>query len=456
MKVLLIQPNSVTARGILTPPLALLFVGEIARLHGHEVRILDRNVDFNTRNFIKKFKPDVVGISVFTGPLVKDAITISTFIKEELGDETKVIWGGIHPSLLPEETVSNSYIDAVVIGEGELTFVELLAALEKRSNLSEVKGICYKENGRIITTPERGFLDLDTMPLTNWSLINAKRYLDLEIVMVTSRGCPYNCYFCYNQAFNKRKWRAQSAERVLDEIRRVESLTSNRHLKFHDDNFTVNKERVIKILKGLSKNYSLYIETRPEHVDKDFLDALKKFRKVWLFIGVETGSEVLLKSMNKMITLEVVRKAFKLIQPYKNIFTTASVILGLPGETYEESLATVAFVKSLKPTWITYCGYTPYPGSYYYDSLIAQGVLKVPHDTLAWASYTTPEIGRLYSQGSTISKAWKRELRKLNFQSWVDVFINILLKRDFHKIYRFCKDKVLRFPLRCLSVLGRD
>ncbi|GAG21490.1 unnamed protein product, partial [marine sediment metagenome] len=257
----------------------------------------------------------------------------------------------------------NNFVDVVVIGEGEITFAELLSALENRRPLKDVRGICYKENGKIIKTEGRQFLDLDKMPFINWDLINAKKYLDLEIVMVTSRGCPYNCYFCYNQEFNKRRWRAQSAERVLEEVKRIEKITNNRNLKFHDDNFTVDKERVIKILKGLSKEYSLYIEARPDHIEKDFLDALKKFGKVWLFIGVESGSEALLKSMNKMVTTDIIRKAFKLTSSYGNILTTASVILGLPDETHREGLQTIAFVKSLNPTWITYCLYTPYPGS---------------------------------------------------------------------------------------------
>ena len=210
MKTILLQPNSITSRGILTAPLALLFIGEMARSHGHEVKIIDRNIDYSTKKFIKKFRPDVVGVSVFTGPLIKDAVSISKFVKKEFADETKVVWGGMHPSLLPEQTISNSFVDVVVIGEGEVTFAELLNSLESRKPLKDVKGICYKENGKIVKTAERKFVDLDRMPFTNWGLVNAKKYLDLEIVMVTSRGCPYNCYFCYNQEFNRRRWRAQT------------------------------------------------------------------------------------------------------------------------------------------------------------------------------------------------------------------------------------------------------
>lgn len=455
MKTILLQPNSMSSRGILTAPLALLFIGEVARNQGHQVKIIDRNIDYFTKKFIKKFKPDVVGISVFTGPLIKDAVSISKFVKKEFAGETKVVWGGMHPSLLPEQTISNSFVDVVVIGEGEITFAELLNSLESGKPLKDVKGICYKENGKIVKTAEREFLDLDKMPFTNWELINAKKCLDLETVMVTSRGCPYNCHFCYNQQFNKRRWRAQSAERVLEEIKRVERISNNRHLKFHDDNFTVDKERVIKILKGLSKEYSLYIEARPERIEKDFLDALKKFRKVWLFVGVESASDTLLKSMNKMLTTDTIRKAFKLISPYKNIFTTASVILGLPDETYQESLQTVAFVKSLKPTWITYCLFTCYAGTYYYNDLVKRGLLKVPSTTLEWAYYT-PDIGQISLKVTNLSRSRSRQLKKINFESWMQVFFNIVLKGDLHKVYRFFKDKIIRLPLKIFSILGMD
>jgi radical SAM superfamily enzyme YgiQ (UPF0313 family) len=456
MKILLIQPKSGSQRGILTPPLALLFVGEAARQAGHEVKIVDRNIEFFSKKFIKKFKPDVVGVSVFTGPLIKDAVEISKFIKRELGSGTKIVWGGIHPSLLPEQTISNDFIDFLVIGEGEVTFVELLDALENKKKLSEVKGICYKENGKIIRTPDREFIrNLDILPFINWSLIRAKKYLDLEIVLVTSRGCPYNCYFCYNQEYNRRMWRSPSAERVLEEIKRLEKITKNRHLKFHDDNFTVNRKRFFEIMKGLSKDYSLYIETRAEYVNEEFLEALKKFRKVWLFIDVESGSERLLRKMNKNISLDKVKEAFTLTRKYKNIFTTASVILGLPSETYEESIQTIKFVKSLKPDWITYCLFTPYPGSYFYNELVEHGELKPPSSTLEWASYT-PDIQISDLRITNLSKLSNKELKKINLESWIKVFINIILKGDFHKIYRFMKNAVLTFPSRFFSIFGLD
>ncbi len=456
MKALLIQPNSITSRGILTPPLALLFVAEAARLRGHEVKIVDRNVDFFTKRLIKEFKPDVVGISVFTGPLIKDAISISRFIKKELGDRTKIVWGGIHPSLLPDETVSNDFVDIIVIGEGEETFADLLDALRDKKDLKNIPGLCLKDDGKIIRTPERAFIDnLDSLPLINWDLINAKKYLDLEVVLVSSRGCPYNCNFCYNQEFNKRRWRAQSAGRVLEEIKRVEKITKNKHLKFHDDNFTVDKKRVIKIMEGLTSDHSLYIEARPEHIDKELLDSLKKFKKVWIFIGVESGSEALLKKMNKMVEIETIKKAFELIDNYKNILTTASVILGLPNETAEESLKTVEFAKSLKPSWITFCIFTPYPGSFYFKDLTEKKIITAPSTTIEWADYT-PDILKSNLDNTNFSKLSKRELKKIEFESWRKVFIEIVLKGDLHKVYRFFKDKWFRLPLKVLGFFGLD
>ncbi|MBI4335569.1 MAG: B12-binding domain-containing radical SAM protein [Candidatus Omnitrophica bacterium] len=455
MKVILIQPNSMTSRGILTLPLALLSVGEAARQKGHEVKILDRNVDCFTKDAIKKFKPDVVGFSVFTGPLIKDAILISRFVKKELGNKVKVVWGGIHPSLLPEETVSNDFVDIAVIGEGEATFAELLDSLENRKPLQQVKGICYKENNGILKTAGREFADLDALPFINWGLIDAKRYLDLEIVLVTSRGCPYNCYFCYNMEFNGRRWRAQSAERVLEEIRRVERKTRNRFLKFHDDNFTVDKERTIRILEGLSSDYSLYIESRPERIDKEFLEALKRFNKVWLFIGVESGSEALLKSMNKMVAIDTIRNAFRLIRHYNNILTTASVILGLPGETYEDSLKTIRFAKSLNPSWITYCLFTPYPGSHYYNDLVKRNMLRAPSETAEWAGYT-PDIGKIDFKSGNLSKLYRLELKKINLQSWAQAFFNVVIRGDIRKLYRFFKDKLIRAPLMFCHALNMD
>jgi radical SAM superfamily enzyme YgiQ (UPF0313 family) len=439
MKILLVQPNTSTFRGTLCPPLGLMFVASVVREAGHKVKIVDRNIDFFSLSIIKKFDPDIAGITAFTGPMIKDGIRVSKMIKQIFGQDFPIVWGGIHPTLLPEQTISAPYIDYIVCGEGEYGFLELVEALENNRPLQDVKGIGYKKDGKVIITEERPFIkDLDELPPMPWDLVRAKCYLNLEIVLVTSRGCPHNCAFCYNQRFNRQQWRGWSAKRTLEEIRRIEKLTKNRHLKFHDDNFTANRRRFYEIMDGLSSEYSLYIETRAEYVTEEFLSYLKRFRKVWLFIGVESGSSRLLHKMNKSVTHEEIRRAFKLCQEKRNIFTCASVILGLPTETKRELDMTIKFAKELKPDWITYCLFTPYPGSNFYKELINQG-FNPPDSLEKWSGYT-PDIAKADISSFNITMIDPSFLKRLNRQSWLEVFLKMIKRGDIHKIYRRFKD----------------
>lgn len=452
MRILLIQPNTSTLRGTTCPPLGLMFVAAVVRQAGHEVKIIDRNIDYFPLYKTKRFKPDLVGISSFTGPMILDAIRVSKRIKEIFGDEFPVVWGGIHPSLLPEQTLENPYIDFIVRGEGEHTFLELVEAIEQGKELEGIKGIGYKKNGRIILNEERPFIEnLDELPLLPWDIVRAEKYFAIEVVIVTSRGCPHNCAFCYNQKFNKRRWRAWSAERTLTEIAKIEEITSNRRLKFHDDNFTVNKKRFYKIMEGLSSEYTLYLEARAEHIDEEFLSRLDKFRRVWLFIGVESGSKRLLEKMNKGTTHDHIRNAYRLCRAKKNIFTTTSVILGLPTETPKELQMTLELVEELCSDWATYCLYTPYPGNRFYEEIIAGGAFRPPESLMEWANFT-PDIGKTDFSKITHSKVDQAFLKKLNRKSWIEVMTNMAKRGDLHKVYRRLIDST-PFLTRTLNLL---
>lgn len=452
MRVLLIQPFSTTVEGYFIPPFALLSVGESARQSGHTVKIIDRNIEYFTKKAIKDFNPDVVGISVFTGPMINDAIAVSRYVRETFGNRVKIVWGGIHPTLLPDQTIRNDFIDFLVIGEGEYTLVELLNVIEKNSDPRGVRGICFMENGGMVKTDCREFIkNLDVLPFVNWDLIKARKYFDHEIILLTSRGCPFDCNFCYNQEYNKRTWRGRSAAKVLAEMRRVEKITRSSSLMFFDDNFMANRERFLEIAGGLSRRYSLFIETRINYINKITMDALSKFKAVYMFVGIESGTDRMLKKMNKQITLAQIRDTFSLLKQYPNIHTTASVILGLPSETPEETLQSVRFVKTLKPSWISYFVYTPYPGSLFYKELAASGQFIPPSNTAGWAKLS-PDILNL-------SGLAKKELRQTNAEVWLKSMQNVfwkVAKGDFRRIHGVIVNSFHRRAVAVLKKLGFD
>lgn len=429
IKIAFIQPNTRTLEGTTMPPLGLMYVAAVCRKAGHEVKIYDRNIDLFTFTKLKRYNPDIVGLTAFTGPCIKDVIMVAKHIKKTLS--SIIILGGVHVTCLPEQTMNSGLFDFAVLGEGEETIIELIDAISNKTDLQKVKGISYfSDNKLIITAPRKLIENLDTLPTIQWDLIDAKKYFKYDIILITSRGCPGRCSFCFNHKFNQSRWRGMSAERVIEEIKSVEKLTNNKNLGFHDDNFTANRPRLYKILEYLSSDYSLFIETRVDYITEDFLKHFTKFKKVWLYFGVESGSQRILDKMHKGITVEQSIKAFELCNNY-NISTTASIVLGSPTETEDEIKETFELCKKLKATRYTYCLYTPYPGSPWYDEVVSNHTFNPPDSFEGWSKFAL-ELGRVNK--SNISAVSTNYLRSLNRRSWITVVWNLIKKRDFHKI----------------------
>jgi len=186
-----------------TFPNGILYIASVLERYGHKVQIYDNVIDSREAKDFIPFKPDIVGFSVITGPNIEAAITQSKEFKR-LMPGVKIVWGGAHPSILPQQTLAQPYIGYLVIGAGEETLLELAQYLEKGNiKLSEIKGLAQKENGQININEPRPFIkNLDELPDPAWHLVDVPKYW--EITLNSSRGCPFRCTFCYNTAFHKR------------------------------------------------------------------------------------------------------------------------------------------------------------------------------------------------------------------------------------------------------------
>ena len=234
-------------------PLALLHIAASLRQEGFKVRILDMRLE-DYRNF-KIGTPIFVGISCMSGLQIKYALEFARRLRMQ-NPHCPIVWGGVHPTLLPEQTASNSYVDVVVRGEGELIIKDLANALASNQPLDNVLGITYRSDGVIKSNPDGKVIDLDTIPVDlPYDLLQMERYPSVKsgrFHIQTSRGCPHRCGFCYNGLFNKNKWRAKSAERVLDEIEYIlEKFPQVKIIDPIDDNFFVDEERVKEICNGI-------------------------------------------------------------------------------------------------------------------------------------------------------------------------------------------------------------
>ena len=429
MRVALVQPKFKRFGDPVCPPLGLMSVAAVARNLGHDVEIIDRNLTpFTIRNLVD-FAPDVVGVSSLTGPMLKDAIWVSKAVKRILGEHVPIVWGGMHATTLPTQVLNDDFVDFVVVGEGEYTFVELLDVLVKGGSISGVRGLAHKEGGTPAVNGGRPLIrNLDTLPALPWDMVNSSFYFRRDIALITSRGCPFTCAYCYNSEYEGRGWRPQSPDRVLRDIELAASHTRTRSLKLYDDNFPTNRRRCLAILRRVPAEYSLFVEVSPNFVDDEFLRVVSKLRKVWLFMGIESGSDRMLKKMHRRVSVDQIRRAFGLIRNYDNVRTIGNVVIGCPTETEEELRMSMELLREVNPTRYNVSIYTPYPGNTFFNELVAGG-FEAPKDTAGWARLVQ-DFGdyRMVISGSA---SFERTLKRCFLRGQWRTAVNALSAREY-------------------------
>lgn len=326
-------------------PLSLLHVAGPLKQAGYKVRIIDMRIesihDFRLGN------PLFVGISAMSGRQIHHALVFTDKVRAS-NPSVPIVWGGVHPTLLPEQTIADAHVDIIVRGEGEAPVVEMANALKGGKPLDDVRGISYKVGGRIKHNPDGSPVDLDSIPVElPFELLPMDKYPSLaagRFHIQTSRGCPHQCGFCYNSIFNKRRWRGKSAKRVLDEIEFIlQKFPQVKCIDPIDDNFFVDKKRVRDICRGIIKR-KLDITWRANcrfdymaDYDEKFVNLLEKSGCVELDFGAESGSERLLELIKKEVTPEQMLKSVENLHKWApSIEPYASWMSGIPTETEED------------------------------------------------------------------------------------------------------------------------
>ena len=382
------------------PPMGLLYVGSVLKKQGYDVRIYHisrKDVDVTCKQILER-RPLFVGFSCFTGPVVKETVVAMRKLKA-LKPEIKIIWGGIHPSLVPNQCLEESAVDFVCVGEGEVTVVEFAEKMQDFGDLVSVKGIGFKENGNIIINPGRPFLaNMDEVKL-DWSLMDdLQRYVRVVgtkkiISLCTSRGCPHNCTFCYNQEFNKRKWRFHSIDYVIEMVRSLKDKIDFNTVTFDDDNFFTNKERafeIIRLLKEMGVRTD-WVNLRFSYINSKFLDRFNSFGVKSFFAGYESANARMLRMINKDITPSEIIEKVHIIKE-KNDFDEVGIagIIGLPTETWEEVKKTIAMAlrisKLLPNANLIIQTYLPYPGTELYPIAVREG-FQAPKRAMDWEGF---------------------------------------------------------------------
>jgi radical SAM superfamily enzyme YgiQ (UPF0313 family) len=401
-RVILVHPRHITgwqAQPRVEMPMGLLCIATPVSRAGYQVKIIDQRLEPNWHSILRQElgqDPVCIGISSMTGSQLKYALEISKIAKEY--EDVPVVWGGVHPTILSEQTLENEYIDIVVQGEGEESFLELVQALEGKRPLNTVKGIWYKENGQSKYTGARPFLDLNQQPSLCYHLVDLEKYLRFisgvgHLNFFTSRGCPYPCTFCFNTPYNKRVWRAMSPALTIQRIKDFVQRYNIKGITFIDNNFFTHMGRGRSILRGLIKEdldiviskISIRVDTLVEMSDDD-LGLLERAGCRRLTLAVESGSEriraMLKKPTNVPALLELNRRLRKSPMVPHYLF-----MMGLPTETKEDLSESVSLALRLiqenPKAQFFFNIYIPYPGTELFDIAVKHG-LHVPQRVEDW------------------------------------------------------------------------
>lgn len=382
MKVLLINPPSNSPDPIM--PLGLAYVAAALETSRIPVEVIDAWAEgYSYEDLgreVSRRQCDIIGITIMS-PLYSSGMRTVDIVRKN--SNTTIVVGGPHPSALSEECLNgNKNIDFVIIGEGEKAFVELVRSLEnQRKGLDSIKGVSYRQNGKIINTGMSERIDnLDALPLPARHLFPIKKYRthppygrkEPYLTLITSRGCPFHCTYCSKSVFGSR-YRAMTPQRVCDEIKFLIDNYKVREIHFYDDDFTMDMKRAEAISEEIVRQgmkICWSCTTRVDLVEEGLLYKMKKAGCWLISYGVESGNSEILKKAEKKYSLEEISKSFNLTKR-TGIRTLAYFMLGLPGETKETIEETIGFSLKLNPDFVSWGITSLYPGSTLYQK--AQG-----------------------------------------------------------------------------------
>jgi radical SAM superfamily enzyme YgiQ (UPF0313 family) len=439
-KILLVYPTTgMDVFGInVGLPLACLYLGTVLQQAGYRVQILDERISPTFEQDVERAlngeRPLFVGISSMTGMQIRGGLKAARVVRR-LAPDVPIVWGGVHPTLCPESTLKDPLCDLVVKGEGEITIVELADCLREGGDLSRVAGIGFKADGELRWGPYSPMIeDLDVIPRPDYDLLTMDRYFtrapttnEAQLQLVTSRGCPYDCEFCYNLKFNERRFRHHSAERVVSDIVHLVERFGVKAIFIEDDYFFGHPGRVEEICDRLIEHrldLLIQVPCRIDYLHKRSPEMLAKlyragFRELW--IGIESGSEKRLREIMKRNTLDQVREVNRLLAE-SNVYAKYGFMAGFPNEDRGETLETVDFMFELLTTnpnagVAPVAVYTPYPGTTLYDKARLVYGADFPDTLEGWSKFhfaennnpfLSPQQKRFVTKINTISRFFER------------------------------------------------
>ncbi|MBF0164992.1 MAG: cobalamin-dependent protein [Magnetococcales bacterium] len=445
MQTLLVSPDHNASNAT---PWGVLSVGSYIRgVKGYDLSLLDGNVDgeAKTLKILQRKVPSLslVGVSSFStdAPFLKK---VCDLIKET-NPRCKIVVGGPHVILCPDQTARYPNIDYVAYSDGEVTFATLMEELQcDRPDLERVPGLIHKQGDRLVRTPVA-----PPVPFypTDYTLLD-ERVLETfngKINVLAGRGCPFKCTFCFT-AISGQTWRGKSSDMLHQEVKDLVEVYDPREIYFRDELFFTDKNRVIKWIDFYKQNnftFKWYTSARATDVREGYID-VEMLRNLadagcsCLKFGFESGSDRVLKMIKKGINLKSINKVIETFKAVPEVEMNASFLTGLPGESYEEIVDTVVLSASIQrdvpnsrivgPQY-----FRVYPGGSLYDSVVKEYDFQVPDKLEGWVEwFERPENSEGFF-GRGITYPWL-DKRSQFLASHADLFVEFMYSRGFrHK-----------------------
>ncbi|MGE5406000.1 MAG: B12-binding domain-containing radical SAM protein, partial [Candidatus Saccharibacteria bacterium] len=300
-------------------PLSVLALAGPLMDHGFETVIIDGRVDKWRSRFVEELDDNVlfVGFTALTSDMILYGLEASKWVRQFKPD-IRIVWGGVHASLLPEQTIeTGEVIDIVARGEGEDIIVNLASAIRSGSKLEDVFGLTFRNNeGKIVSNPDPpNRVDLEKLNLPPYHILDLSKYSMRNFMYMSARGCPHKCQFCDVMAFHHRRYSAKSVQKTLDELEYIIKTYHPESIEFVDDNFFVRRERALEICQGIidrGLKFEWIASCRADyfkHMNDQYWETVRDAGAKAIYIGAESGSVRTLKEIEKGITIEDVYNA---------------------------------------------------------------------------------------------------------------------------------------------------
>lgn len=385
-------------------PLSLIYLAAVPVARGYEVVIVDQRVEADWRRTLAEHLTDdvlMVGVTVMTGEPIRHALEMCREVRRR--SSRPIVWGGIHPTLTPEQVVRHELADYVIREMGEYAIAELAEHLEGKREVADVSALTHVRDGRVVHNALAKSFNFDALPRIPYELVDQRRYHRSGfphpvISVMTSRNCPHRCAFCYNSSRRGApKYVAEPLERTRRTLAALVEQYRPAYLSFIDDNFFVDRTRARAILEFIrDRKWDLEIGFRGARVDdllrcdEEMYELMEAVRTRHINIGVESGSARILEILQKGITPQMAIELNRRLARYPSLIPLYNFFSGIPQETEGDIRLSTDLVLQLireNPSCQIsgFHQYTPYPGSTLYEAAKASGFPE-PATLEGWAS----------------------------------------------------------------------